>query len=53
MNTTNLPMAGRPTTDYDDYEDVIDDIEVELADTQEQEEKPLRNNSVNSDSAQQ
>ena len=41
MNTTNLPMAAAaPTTDYDDYEDVIDDIEVELADTQEQEEKP-------------
>lgn len=39
MNTTNLPMAAAaPTTDYDDYEDVIDDIEVELADQEEKQE---------------
>ena len=37
MNSTNLPMAAAaPTTDYDDYDDVIDDIEVELADIQEE-----------------
>lgn len=42
MNNTNLPMAAAaPTTDHDDYEDVIDDIEVELGN---QEEKTLVNN---------
>jgi hypothetical protein len=39
MNNTNLPIAAAaPTTDHDDYDDVIDDIEVELGNQEEKQE---------------